>query len=230
MMHLRAFTRTKASSEDQKEFWEIRRTRRAPTHPVIEAFARPKVDFLVKELAPKADTSLLDVGAGNGFYSQYLIEHFSVSCSDFARQMLKNNSCMTRVQARAEALPFNDGSFDVVFCASLLHHLPDPQDAIEEMARVARKFVVLCEPNRANPLLAAFMLLRAEERHGLKFSLSHLEGMARAAGLNICRSTTMGGILPNRVPALLLPLFCHLERPHKLATTHIVIALKPQLV
>ncbi len=211
----------------QKTFWETRRPRRAPTHPVVEAFARPKVDFIVEELSPTGGKSLLDVGSGNGFYSYYFQEHFRVSCVDFALQMLKSNECARRVQARAEVLPFRDGSFDVVFCASLLHHLKLPQDAVKEIARVAGKFVVLCEPNRANPLLAAFMLLKEEERQGLKLSLAYLERMVRSAGLSICRSTTTGAIFPNRVPTVLLPLFRCPERPHRLATTHIIIAQKP---
>lgn len=41
-------------------------------------------------------------------------------------------------QGDAEALPFVDGSFDVVFCRSALHHFAAPHAAIDEMARVCR--------------------------------------------------------------------------------------------
>lgn len=37
-----------------------------------------------------------------------------------------------------EALPFPDGSFDVVTCRRALHHFPDPPRAMAEMARVLR--------------------------------------------------------------------------------------------
>jgi ubiquinone/menaquinone biosynthesis C-methylase UbiE len=39
-------------------------------------------------------------------------------------------------QASARKLPFPDGSFDLVVSNSLLHHLPDPVPALDEMARV----------------------------------------------------------------------------------------------
>jgi SAM-dependent methyltransferase len=42
------------------------------------------------------------------------------------------------VPGRAEALPFGDGSFDVVVSRSALHHFADPQAALREMARVVR--------------------------------------------------------------------------------------------
>jgi SAM-dependent methyltransferase len=41
-------------------------------------------------------------------------------------------------EGHAAALPFVDGSFDLVFCRTALHHFPDPQRCIHEMARVCR--------------------------------------------------------------------------------------------
>src|SRR5205823_520870 len=41
-------------------------------------------------------------------------------------------------EANAEALPFLDESFDVVFCRSSLHHFADPERAVTEMVRVCR--------------------------------------------------------------------------------------------
>ena len=41
-------------------------------------------------------------------------------------------------QADARALPFADGSFDVVYCYHALEHIPEPVRAIREIARVLR--------------------------------------------------------------------------------------------
>ncbi len=210
----------------QKAFWEAKRARRRPTHPVVRAFSLPKVNFIVSQLAGTGARTLLDVGAGNGFFSYYFAECFEVSSLDFSLWMLKNNPCTRRLGASAEALPFRDGSFDVVFCGGLLHHLEAPELAVREMARVAKRFVVLCEPNRANPGLAAFMLVRKEERRGLKFTLRYLGKLAASAGLKVLKAVTTGAILPNRMPAVLLPVLKRLDRPHPLATTHIIIAEK----
>jgi SAM-dependent methyltransferase len=41
-------------------------------------------------------------------------------------------------EANAEALPFVDESFDVVYCRASLHHFADPRRAVDEMFRVCR--------------------------------------------------------------------------------------------
>jgi SAM-dependent methyltransferase len=41
-------------------------------------------------------------------------------------------------EGNAAALPFVDGSFDLVMCRSSLHHFPHPEQPIAEMARVCR--------------------------------------------------------------------------------------------
>jgi SAM-dependent methyltransferase len=47
------------------------------------------------------------------------------------------------VVSRAEELPFEDGSFDVVTCRIAAHHFQDIRKAVVEMARVAQRLVVI---------------------------------------------------------------------------------------
>lgn len=47
----------------------------------------------------------------------------------------------------AEALSFADEQFDFVFCKESYHHFPRPMVALYEMIRVAKKGVVLIEPD-----------------------------------------------------------------------------------
>ena len=50
------------------------------------------------------------------------------------------------VQGSALTLPFNDNTFDLVRCIEVLEHLPDPEQALREIARVASDAVVLSVP------------------------------------------------------------------------------------
>ncbi len=43
------------------------------------------------------------------------------------------------VRGNAGALPFKDGSFEVVLCTELLEHVPDPKAVVEELYRVLRR-------------------------------------------------------------------------------------------
>jgi SAM-dependent methyltransferase len=45
--------------------------------------------------------------------------------------------------APADHLPFADESFDLVVCRIAAHHFPDLPAAVDEMARVARRLLVL---------------------------------------------------------------------------------------
>ncbi|HVW75416.1 MAG TPA: class I SAM-dependent methyltransferase [Rhizomicrobium sp.] len=47
----------------------------------------------------------------------------------------------------AERLSFPNSSFDYVFCKDSYHHFPRPMIALYEMLRVAKKGVILVEPN-----------------------------------------------------------------------------------
>jgi SAM-dependent methyltransferase len=59
------------------------------------------------------------------------------------------------VVADAEALPFADRSFDLVYVHDGLHHLEDPAVGLREMARVARVAVSVNEPAQARATSAA---------------------------------------------------------------------------
>jgi SAM-dependent methyltransferase len=60
--------------------------------------------------------------------------------------------------ASAERLPFEDGTFDLVTCQTLLMHVPDPARVVAEMIRVARPGGLVCA---AEPTNAAALLLDA---------------------------------------------------------------------
>lgn len=52
------------------------------------------------------------------------------------------------IDGDALALPFADNSFDFVIETGVLHHIPTPRRAVEEMVRVARKGVMISDSNK----------------------------------------------------------------------------------
>lgn len=202
----------------QKDFWENEQVlkRRPPAHPVIEAFASPKVKKIVdivKKSVGKNYTkgmSLLDTGAGNGHFSFYLNKYFNVTCLDFSRNILSINPISMKIQASAFQMPFKESSFDVVFCGNLLHHIKDPSTVIEEMARVTSMYVVIVEPNRYNPFMFLVSILSKEDRLVMKYTSEYLRALVKDK-LRILWQGTSGFILPNTVPIGLLPFFKAIE-------------------
>ena len=107
--------------------------RQSPTHR-----EGPDLDLLVEWCEPGHDVKVLDVATGGGHVARRLREEgCTVVTVDPAPGMRPD------VVSRAEELPFEDGSFDVVTCRIAPHHFEDIHKAIAEMARVTQRLIVI---------------------------------------------------------------------------------------
>ena len=104
-------------------------------------------DSVSKRLAPDLldaarvgeGSRVLDVGSGPGYVALAAVERgASVVATDFAAAMvaLAQSRGLAAVQADAENVPFDDGSFDAVTGNLLIPHLARPDEAVTQMARV----------------------------------------------------------------------------------------------
>ncbi len=195
--------------DSQKIFWSDKKRgeRRLPSHPVVTAFVVPKVDFIKKHIDLSPQTTLLDVGCGNGYFTYHFAKDCDVAGLDYSEVMLSVNSHKKLVQGDAYDLPFADSAFDIVFCSDLLHHLSFPQKALDEMRRVSKRYVIVSEPNRNNPLMFAFGLLKKEEWGSLKFTRGYLTKIFSKLSLTVKNVLISGMIFPNKTPAFTLPFF-----------------------
>lgn len=216
---------TESKREHQREYWEGERERRSPEHPVIDAFVTPKINY-ISDYVDLSKMSILDVGCGNGFFTYYFSKLAYTVGIDYSRYMLSINPCDLLIQGSALQLPFKTNSFDLVFCSNLLHHVKNPEIVVSEMKRVSKKFVILSEPNRNNPLMALFSVLIREERGQLKFSLSYLKKVAISSGLNILDACSLGSVVPNKTPLFLLELFKKMDKKSVVGFYSIVLAHK----
>jgi ubiquinone/menaquinone biosynthesis C-methylase UbiE len=95
-------------------------------------------------------STVLDVGTGSGLFAEAFANRgLEVDGIDDSPEMLE--AAREHVptgqfrQARAEDLPFQDRSFDLVFLGLILHETTDPAAALGEARRVARHRVVILE-------------------------------------------------------------------------------------
>jgi SAM-dependent methyltransferase len=94
--------------------------------------------------------STLDVGTGSGLFSESFFERgLTISGVDAnpemliaARQFVPKGIFR---EGTAEALPYPDGSFDLVFLGLVLHESDEPLKALQEARRVAKKRVGILE-------------------------------------------------------------------------------------
>jgi SAM-dependent methyltransferase len=96
------------------------------------------LETLVAWCEPGEGKTALDVATGGGHVARRLREEGStVVTSDPAPGMKPDVIC------RAEDLPFADGAFDVVTSRIAPHHFEDIRAAVNEMARVSSRLVVI---------------------------------------------------------------------------------------
>jgi SAM-dependent methyltransferase len=103
-----------------------------------EHAAGEDLDLLVQWCEPAAGVTVIDVATGGGHTARALRDAgCNVVATDPAPGMKPDVIC------RAEDLPFADASFDVAVSRIAPHHFEDTRAAMRELARVARRNVVI---------------------------------------------------------------------------------------
>lgn len=136
-------------------------TRMADRYNIDEPHFRPenraKVRSVLETLAARASGGrLLDVGCGTGFIIDLAKDLFAkIDGVDVTRAMLDRVDCsggnIELHEARAEALPFADATFDMASSYAFMHHVEDHHAILREVARVLRPgalFYIDLEPNK----------------------------------------------------------------------------------
>lgn len=103
--------------------------------------ADPRISARVEEALGEART-IVNIGAGTGSYEPVDREVTAVEPSaEMIRQRLAGSA--PAVQASAEALPFDDDSFDAAMAIITVHHWSDLKAGLAEVVRVTRQRVVI---------------------------------------------------------------------------------------
>lgn len=137
---------------------------------------------------------VLDIGCGSGgtleaLMKRYDADAYAFDCSTHVMPFLKKRGLHHRGQASVNRIPFKDGTFELVFCISVLEHeSADPHAALAEMERVLSKegHVIFVVP--AYPWLGGTehdQAIHATQR----YAKGQVQQLFEEAGFKIVRST-----------------------------------------
>lgn len=117
-------------------------------------YMMPEYKYFVHKILSRGIRSgrVLDIGTGSGLLAIELANargcHFDITALDISPNMikkgkdnttrLKNGSRIEYIVSTAAALPFADGSFDLVMSYASLHHWRAPVTVFDEIARVTK--------------------------------------------------------------------------------------------
>jgi SAM-dependent methyltransferase len=222
--------RSERSRHDEEMHREVAKMyRRRSSYAFAEAFQQERNDLLLA-LAPapgpegagaRSARRALDVGCGTGLLLRRLAGRYrQVIGFDLSTEMLEGCECdgtARLVRGDMAVLPFETGSFAVVFCRSALHHVDDEVAVLREIARVLEPGgrLILAEPANDNPLArAARAWVKRRPSYGKlhtidrAFTRGQLRSLLAAAGLEVRRERRFGFLAypfcdnPDLVPVL----------------------------
>jgi 2-polyprenyl-3-methyl-5-hydroxy-6-metoxy-1,4-benzoquinol methylase len=125
------------------------------TNPVVRRLMHGFERTLAELFAQAAPESVLDVGCGEGVlthqWAQQLGERRIVGIdlddeklkAEWATRQRPNLEYRTML---AENMPFAESEFDMACAIEVLEHVPDPAHTVAEMARVARRHLLVSVP------------------------------------------------------------------------------------
>jgi 2-polyprenyl-3-methyl-5-hydroxy-6-metoxy-1,4-benzoquinol methylase len=150
------------------------------TNPVVRRLMANFERTLDELFAAATPGSLLDVGCGEGVLTQRWAQRIDgrvvgIDLDDphlhehWAGRQAPNLEYMVM---KAENLPFGDGEFEVASAIEVLEHVPDPEHTVAEMARVARRHLLVSVPRE--PLWRGLNLARGAYLRDLGNTPGHL--------------------------------------------------------
>jgi SAM-dependent methyltransferase len=146
--------------------------------PVLEVFESPVAlenRFILQQLGPLAGKKLLDLGVGLGESSVYFARKGAeVTAVDVSPEMVdltlrlgqRYGVTIKGVVSDGEELPVESNTYDFVYSANTLHHVPDRKLFFEQIHRVLKpggKFFTI-DPLVYNPLIGIYRRMATEVR------------------------------------------------------------------
>jgi SAM-dependent methyltransferase len=117
----------------------------------------PRTRVVLKLIAPLSVQEVLDAGSGDGEAAVEIhkLTNANVRCVDVSQVAVestrKRGFDAYQVDVNVEPLPFEDGTFDLVYLTEVIEHLVRPDHALQEINRVLRPHghLIVSTPNLA---------------------------------------------------------------------------------
>ena len=140
-----------------KDYWE--KYWSDPSH--YDSSPNSKILEIIFSLFPVKGKKILEIGAGRGVDSIVLAKNGAdvsvLDYSDSAVEIIKKRAAEEKAdlkiyKADANKLPFEDGTFDLIFHQGFIEHFNDPGPLIEEQKRVLKSggYLMVDVPQKYN--------------------------------------------------------------------------------
>ena len=160
---------------------------------------------LVNLTKAKTVDSILDVGCGEGFTLNRLKENgigkklegieYLQAAIDLGKKTYPD---IKITKGNIYELPYRDNEFDLVLCTEVLEHLEKPQDALKELVRVSRKYLVISVPNE--PFFMLAQMIRGKNWSRFGNDIEHINHWTMLGFPQFVKKNSKVKILARRFP------------------------------
>jgi SAM-dependent methyltransferase len=143
-----------------------------------------------------AGGSVLDAGCGSGRTLEELGPYgdvYGIELDPGAADVARSRGRGEVQIGRLEALPWEDGRFDLITCLDVIEHTPDDRVTLRELRRVSRPggFLLVTVP----AYQGLWSTHDVANHHYRRYSRSRLRAAARDSGWRVIRMTSFNGLL-----------------------------------
>jgi ubiquinone/menaquinone biosynthesis C-methylase UbiE len=152
-------------------------------NPVSRALMRGFLGAVTSLYEHVAPSTVLEVGCGEGHLANHLVarggrpERFVACDLELSAAAPGLDRLIELRHASVYDLPFEDESFELVVCCEVLEHLSDPPRGVAEIARVARRAVLVSTPRE--PLWRLLNIARARYLRDFGNTPGHVQHFSR---------------------------------------------------
>ena len=155
--------------------------------PSMKKFLSEIYKKIIKNINIKKNNSLLDIGCGRGYFLRYLNEkgYHNIKGIDPCQRLIEKKLFNNISKGSFEKNSFKNNQFTVVFTCHTLHHLKEkePLNAVKEMFRIARDYVVIVEINNTNlPMFLISLLNWRVEKNAFRYNRVKTGHLLKKAG------------------------------------------------
>jgi ubiquinone/menaquinone biosynthesis C-methylase UbiE len=143
---------------------------------------------LVHRAAPRR---LIDVGCGEGVVLRHLDRNLTnvvavgLDIDGTGLRVAQSQNSVSLVQGSVYSLPFAAASADLVLCCEVLEHLEQPEQALVELSRVTRQWVLLSVPHE--PIWRMSNMARLKYLRHFGNTMGHIQHWTRWGFLRMVR-------------------------------------------
>lgn len=155
---------------------------------LMSRFLRAVTD-LYQDVAAK---TVLEVGCGEGKLADHLVkagprpDEFHAVDLDLTRVQRGLDPLLFFRNASIYELPYDDDQFELVVCCEVLEHLERPAEGLAELARVARRAVLVSTP--WEPVWRAMNMARGKYLSDMGNTQGHIQHFSRAGLIALART------------------------------------------